>query len=136
MPADTKTWAAIAIGTLLMCVLQTNRIVQVTVRAMQNPKVMPDITNFCPLRLLTWNIVMCTAARVMKMTRNMEVIYRKSGVSNHLLHMRYGVCAPETKTSFAHSIWEILCTYWVVEARCRRASKGCHCGRVWSMLLS
>jgi len=73
-PAATKICAAMAIDMFRRCVLQTRRIVQATIRAMQKPNSMPDMMNFWPRRWLTWRIVMCIAAPMIKRTRKMEVI--------------------------------------------------------------
>ena len=54
--------------------LQTRRMVQAVIRAMQKPKSMPDMTNFWPRRRLTCRIVMWVAAPTTKSTRKMEVM--------------------------------------------------------------
>jgi len=52
-PAETKICAAMAMERSVTCVLQTNLMVQVVMRAIQKPNVIPDMMNLWPRLLLT-----------------------------------------------------------------------------------
>lgn len=70
-PALVKIWAAIATRMFVGRVAQTMRMTIVVIRAMEKPKLNPDMRNLWPFLLLSCNIVMCPTAEPMKRRRKM-----------------------------------------------------------------
>ena len=73
-PALTKMFAAMATETLSWCVVQTNRIVQVVIRAIQKPKRAPDARNLWPFLRFSCRIVIWATAPMMNSTRKTDVM--------------------------------------------------------------